>query len=332
MAIPADGFTQNPTDPALGVPRIGGGTYKTPLDYIPVGQGFFVVGSATGGNILFRNSQRRALSIGSQSIFFKAQKLRTFNQQDNFDDDDNNYQELDDIDQENIEKQQVPLMKLGLDYTNEQDLKLHHQIGISFNSFNSFAYEPGYDAQSINDSNTTMNWKFENDDKRYVIAGVQSISESLEIPLEIKVDDKNSSIYLTIDEWQNIDRDVYLLDKLTEETKLLNNERVELNLDPATYTDRFAIAFRSNQTLSVEEKELKKVLISTRDKEILINNTGDSIVQEVEVYNILGKQLKEWNNFEDPKNIILDASTLDANIYIVKATTDKGATTLKVIL
>ena len=33
-----------------------------------------------------------------------------------------------------------------------------------------------------------MYWKFPNDDKNYVIAGVQEISNELEVPLEVIVD------------------------------------------------------------------------------------------------------------------------------------------------
>lgn len=323
MGLSADNYTENNTDPNSETPHIGVGTYKTPLPYIPVGQGFFVAGNSTGGQIIFKNSQRRILGIGSRSIFFKAKKLKTIG--DNPNNTDEGTEEIDEI-------ESMPIMKIGLDYTNNEHLKLHHQIGISFNSFNSFAYEPGYDSESPNESDTTVSWKFENDDKRYAITGVQEISDNLKIPLEIKVGDNNQSITIDIDEWQNIDREVYLLDKKSETSYPLDQGKATLNLSPGSYTNRFAITFKETKKLSVDEIELQKISISSNNKTIKINNTGTTTISEIDLFNIIGQKVKTFPISNNKRNISLDVKTLQSNLYIIKISTNKGNTTQKIII
>src|SRR5690606_35672893 len=51
----------------------GGMGSKKPTQFIPVGQGFFVTASETGGEVIFKNSQRIfRKEAGGQSIFIKT--------------------------------------------------------------------------------------------------------------------------------------------------------------------------------------------------------------------------------------------------------------------
>ena len=141
-----------------GTAGLGSGAYTAPKPYIPIGQGFFVVGNgAGGGTITFNNAQREYKQEGDDAIFYKNGGSTGAN---------------------------VSLLKLGLDYMHqEENTMFHRQIGISFLEGLSFGYEPGYDSPAYDLGDTDMYWEFEGDDTPYVIAGVQLIDEDLEVPL-----------------------------------------------------------------------------------------------------------------------------------------------------
>jgi|GEM_PF-2152435 len=334
MSLRANMYTQNNTNPSNGTPYIGGGTYRTPELYIPVGQGFFVAANSTGGTVTFKNKHRRAYvpgTSGTRNVFFKTKKLKklTTNNQTTT----NKFEET--INREAVgELDLMPKIKLGINYTNKENLRLHQQMGVTFDKNNSFAYEPGYDAVAINDGETNAAWKFDNDDRRFVITGVSEITENLEVPLEIKVGEGNNNIPLSIDidEWQNIDREVYLLDKLTDQTQPLDKGVAYLNLASGTYTDRFAIAFKSHKTLSSETIESNSITVYNTSKHIEINNYGNSIIKAVELYNVSGQKMNEWKNIENKRQQLLEIDNLHKQIYIVKLITNKGSLSKKFMI
>jgi len=329
----ADFYTENNTDSTIGEPYRGPGIYVTPQLYIPIAQGFFVSGNGTGGTVTFKNTQRRAYDPSvTRLAFFKTKKLKnlTISNQTTT----NKPKET--INGEGVDQLSLlmPKMKLGINYTNKENRRLHQQIGVTFDKNNSFAYEPGYDAVAVNDGETRAAWKFDGDDRRFVITGVSEITENLEVPLEIKVGEGNNNIPLSIniDEWQNIDREVYLLDKLTYQTQPLDKGMAYLNLASGTYTDRFAIAFKSHKTLSSEAIESNSITVHSTSKHIEINNFGNSIIKAVELYNISGQKMNEWKNIKNKRQQLLEINNLPKQVYIVKLITNKGSLSKKFMI
>ena len=92
--------------------------YSEPLEYIAVGQGFFISGDQDGGPIVFNNSQRENIVEGAQSTFFKS-----------------NIKHKKKV---TATRKQLPILKLGMNYTGQTGTELHRQIGISFKYNNSF--------------------------------------------------------------------------------------------------------------------------------------------------------------------------------------------------
>ncbi len=318
MGLAADVVTSNNTE-INGTPRIGeGNTYKEPKRYIAIGQGFFVSGNSSGGTITFRNFQREIRKeSASNSVFFKAKKNRFINQVNTT--------------STELELDEMPMLKLGIDFDTDDNLKLHHQLGLSFSENNSLAYEPGFDAVSFNENSTNVSLKIKNDTRNFSILGVPSITNALEIPLEITTD-RTNPIDITIDEWQNIDRDVYLLDKETGASYIINNDKATLTLAPGTYTDRFVITFKTTETLSVEEKELRKIIIQSEKDSIEITNAGTSAITKVELFNFIGQRVKTWTNATQTNTLVLNTSALQANLYVLKVSTNKGNVTQKIII
>ena len=71
--------------------------FRVPGNILLVAQGFFITGSNTGGEVVFKNSQREYRYEGDDSVFFR--------------DGENN---------EVSETYQDPVLKIGLDYTNSE--------------------------------------------------------------------------------------------------------------------------------------------------------------------------------------------------------------------
>ncbi|PQJ68566.1 T9SS type A sorting domain-containing protein [Polaribacter butkevichii] len=301
-------------------PSLGNGDYKIPGAYIPIGQGFFVTANENGGTINFNNSQREYITEGAESVFFKSsnKKAKT-------------------TDFTNT----LPIIKLGMDYKNNNELSLHRQIGISFKNGNSFEFETGYDAPIYDAGTTDIYWKFPSNDNKYAITGVQSITEDLEIPLEITL--KNTgTITIGIDEWNAIDRNIYLIDRVTETSYLLNNAKIALTLVKGTYSERFYLGFKNikpeiEATLDTKDSVILdtniSVYLDNNTQELVINNNSNLQIENVKLFNLTGQQVNKWTDFETATaESRLKIKNLSKTVYIVNIATEKGIVSKKVIL
>ncbi len=289
-------------------------TYKTPSSYIAIAQGFFIVGDDTGGDINFNNSQRAYITEGTESVFFKGNTKRS---------------------KTAISTNLLPVIKLGFEYKNTEELLLHNQIAISFQETNSFAFDKGYDSEIYQVGNTDFYFKFPSDDKNYVIAGVQEISNDLEVPLEIKMDNAGQ-VNIMIDELQNVSKNIFINDKLTQTSYNLTNKNAIFSLDKGTYTGRFVLAFTKNTTLSVKDAIVSKqtsIYADNKNNNIVISKNEEIHINNVELFNILGKKVTLWS-IKEQKNTYQLAikKQIPTGIYIVKTHTDKGIINKKIII
>ena len=301
-----------------GIPHLGGGDYKVPAEYIAMGQGFFIEGDATdGGAIVFNNSQREYKTEGVESVFYKGENKSKVKREKSL--------------------RKLPIIKLGINYISEEGLGLHRQIGISFKSGNSFGFDNGYDAAMFDVGDTDFYWKFPDNDEKYAITGVQEISDDLEVPLYVSLAN-GGTVAIGIDEWEAIDKDVYIKDKLTDKTYLLNNGRFSLTLASGSYTDRFFLTFKEGTTLGVSNNTtvLNKnitVFLDSNTKEIVINNEYNLQLKSVKLFNLLGQKMGQWNNLDQvAKQQRLKTTKLSKAIYIINIETEKGKVSKKVIL
>ncbi|OAD45883.1 T9SS type A sorting domain-containing protein [Polaribacter atrinae] len=289
--------------------------YKTPEPYIAIGQGFFVEGISTG-EIKFNNSQREYKTEGDgKSIFLKSDQKTALKAVNN----------------------NLSILKLGMSYSNDEGSNLHRQIGISFNQANSFEYEKGYDSEMYDVNTTDFYWKFPNNNSKYVIAGVQEITNALEVPLELVVN-KNSIVLIGIDEINNINQNVYIKDKLTGKTQKINDINAAYQLKEGTYTDRFVLAFEATEdtALSVEEDLLARqtnIYADNKNNKIVISKNQEVYINNVELFDILGKKISLWTIKEQKETYQLEIKKqIPTGIYIVKMNTDKGTINKKVVI
>ncbi|MEO9569557.1 MAG: T9SS type A sorting domain-containing protein, partial [Polaribacter sp.] len=286
--------------------------YTEPKAFIAIGQGFFVQGNdINGGTIEFNNSQREYIDETSESVFLKSEKKKTT-------------------------QIEIPIIKLGMNFnsvSNDNNI-YHRQIAVSFSSFQSFGHDVGYDSEMYDIGNTDFYWKFPSNDKKYVIAGVQEISDELEVPLEIKMG-YSGEITLKIDELKNINDKIYIIDKVTNISYDLLNENGVLNLDEGVYTDRFFLAFTPTSTLSIDNvlTNYTSVYNDNVNKEIIISKNETITIEKVKLYNILGKKVNLWKINEQKETFNLKINNkLTSGIYVVKLETNKGIISKKIII
>lgn len=288
--------------------------YIEPKQYIPIGQGFFVSTDNDGGTITFNNSQREYIIEGNNSVFFKAAGTKKTKSK------------AEDID--------MPILKLEMNYKDSNQKNRSRKIGISFNSENSFSFEKGYDSELYDLNNTDFFWKFSNDDRKYVITGVQQINDDLEVPIGILIEE-NGEISINNYSWNLPDKEIYLLDKQTNKSYPMNKE-VKLNLLKGSYFDRFYLTFKESQnSLNTDENLTQNINVSytKKDHVITIQNYNNTSISDVKLYTILGQEIKSWNlskiNFKENR---LQLSPISKAVYILKINTDKGEFSKKVLI
>ena len=305
-----------------GTAGLGEGTYTSPPQFIAVGQGFFVSAPANkGGTLTFENSQRAS---STNNIFFRNR---------------------------NNENDDIPKFKLGMDYIdngarwhpitgnlyfldNFENSSVHRQLGINFKEGNTFSYESGYDSQIFDLQPTDMYWDIEELESNLVIAGVGKINADLQIPigLDLETDDP---VTLMIDELENMDGyQIYLGDLVTGRIYNLLNGPVELDLPKGRYTDRFILLF-GGEALSTDDVPFLSdfnVYMNNDSDNLVIRNNNNSIIEKVELFNILGQPIRTWNNIDSTGVYQELQVTAPTAIYIVKVTTEKGEITKKVVI
>lgn len=289
----------------------GGLTYTAPGRYIPIGQGFFV--SADGaGTITFNNSQRvfqlETEDGGSDSVFFR-----------------------DGTSTPNTNQESLPILKLGFDFVNDEGDELHRQIGVSFKEGNRYSKDPGYDSPIFDLNSTDAFFSFEDSRQDYVIAGIQEITDDLEFPVAIQIGNGND-ITIRIDEIYNIDRDVFLEDKVTDQIYNLEDP-VTLSIPVGVYKDRFYIKF-GESSLGTDDPITQDVniFIDQQSKELVIQNKNASLnLNKVAIFNVLGQKINQWNIEDSTNESRFSMQHLSSNIYIVSITSDKGKVTKKIM-
>ncbi|AUC86051.1 hypothetical protein CW731_12510 [Polaribacter sp. ALD11] len=277
-----------------------------PFNHLAIAQGFFF-NTDNAGDLLFNNSQRALVPEGTGGSYF----LKT-SKKDKIDD--------------------LPILKLGMDFSPILNQVYHKQIAISFKEGNSFDYDRGFDSKISDRQVTDMYWKFPEDDSFYTIAGVEQIKENLEIPLEIIIE-KAQTVSINIDKTQNINNLIYLKDTKLDLTYNLMNSSAKLNLDAGLYENRFYIVFKES-TLSIEDDFLMnsfKVYHNRKLKELTIQNNTETNIKQVLVYNLLGQKIIEVNDeFQlNKKEVILKTNSLSNSIYIITIETEEGVVSKK---
>jgi len=210
----------------------------------------------------------------------------------------------------------------------------HRQIAISFSPFQSFAYDKGYDAEMFDIGATDFYWKFPELDNKFIITGVGTIENSLEVPLEI-VMGYSGGVSIMIDEMKNVDQQVYINDKVTGVSYELIGGVANLNLEQGTYTDRFVLAFTPNEVLATDGilNAFTNMYLDNLNRNVVVTKTQDIDIESVALFNLLGKEVAAWiiEEQQDTNRLKINRK-LPTGVYIIKVNSDKGQLNRKVVI
>jgi hypothetical protein len=302
-----------------------GASSRVPGRFIPVGQGFFIAGSETGGTLKFENDQRifmRENNVNS-NIMFRNNNPTTAN----------NVQPTN-LEDSIVDEEQFMKLKLGHFAGNN---RYHRQILIGFmNEHADSAINPGYDAISSEDFSNDM--YFLSNDKKLNILGDGFFNESLIYPLGVK-NATVGNVEFAIDSKENFteNQNIYIYDSVTNNYHDLNQETFTINLPVGTFLDRFSLRFSNTNALSVNENNLESgiIILNNNDNNTILikNQLLETTAKTVSLFNMLGQQIASWNiQNTDQTNIELPVSNVSTGTYIIKVMTNNGNLNKKILI
>ncbi|MDI1305898.1 MAG: hypothetical protein PSX42_13805, partial [bacterium] len=298
----------------------GAGTTSkiAPKQYIPVGQGFFVFGNSTGGDVKFKNSQR---------AFFK---------------------------EDNDESQttyRIPIAPKGLnnwtDNSDDQIAKdLHKKIRLAFNSYNenfhrqvllAFMDEKanseinaGYDAYNIDDSPNDM--YLLNGENELAIEGEGYFDENASFPIGIRLETAGK-VSFGIDGLENFDdtQNFFIYDKLDDSYHNIKATLYEAELTEGSNNDRFALRF-TDKTLGMDSFSLSK-----SDEAIVIVNqnvtvqSSKQLIKNILVYDLAGRKIDSYKKVNALKCTLSHLNKTTAGLIVKITLEDDTVVTKKII-
>ena len=306
---------------------------KIPSRYIPVGQAFFVeavldpslagtVTSVPGGTLVFKNSQRvfEREATGS-SVFMKGVKAKGTTAV-------NSATSVD------------VRPKVRLQFNSPLGYQRGLLVGVDERTTNNF--DIGFDAPLNEENKEDMFWQLGKG--KLVIQGVNNFDENQELPLGLKIS-KTGLATIKIEEVKYIDENVtlHIKDKVTGKTHNISYKPFEIELEPGTYLDRFALIFKyqklvaedlGTDILSVEpviEDPNYHVFMNNARAELQIKNNGTDEIRGIIVYNNIGQVMNTWNKDLNRRIISLPVK-LSTGVYVVQINTINGTINKRIII
>ncbi|GGG50904.1 ice-binding family protein [Bizionia arctica] len=293
--------------------RINTSDYTTkgaPKKYIPVAQGFFVVGDADGGQVQFNNSQRVFVKESSgNSVFMRtnpSESTTTYNSENDL----------------------RPKFRIGFDAPKIS----HRQVLLTLDPNTSDAIDWGYDAEMYEFFDDDMYWVL--NDKKYVIQATNEFGFDKEIPIGVRTMD-GGLIRIKVDALEHAEdySTIYIKDRLTGEIHDISNQAFEINLDAGEYHNRFFLVLQP-RVLTIEEETLVDEVYITMNNsisELQLKSTVDTDIRNVSLYNNIGQQVKTWNINKTERSISIPLHVA-SGMYIVIAKTTTGTVNKKIIV
>jgi hypothetical protein len=301
-----------------------GSSSKNAKRFIPVGQGFFVTGTPTGGTITFNNGQR---------IFVKEDNTSSYSLYRNSNNPTvNNNPEFDNTEDTFTEEQ---FMKLRLGYHSTDNY--HREILLGFmNNYATAGFDNGYDALSI--ENLTNDMYFVQGENKQNILADGAFNVNTIYPLGVK-NATQGIVKFAVNNKENFEenQDIFIYDNETQTYHDIKSQDFEINLPAGTYETRFSLRFLNPSALGTNENELQQgvaVTHSQTDNMVNINNELQEVtIKSVALYNLLGQQVITWklDNLNQSK-MHLPVSGVTAGGYIVKIITNKGHIHKKILV
>ncbi len=299
--------TQGTNDPDVGT---GGTPLKTPGQFIPVSQGFFVY-SAGGGTITFKNQQRVFEKKGVNSTFLRTASA---------------------VESQASNSNEDTRMKFRIGFNSFNEI--HRQLLLTVDENASPSVDWGYEGRLNEQQIDDMYWMVEGG--KYVIQGTNQVNTETVVPLGIHVRD-NGMNNITIDKLENVpdNVEIYAHDNVLNIYHDLRQSNYDVNLTTGSYLNRFAIVFTNPDALGIDDNELNnafEVLYNNDSENIIIHNPTLVEVNSLELFNMLGQSVYNSKEIELENYTEIKASNLSSGTYIINLNTVSGKISKKVLV
>lgn len=287
-----------------------GSSTRIPGRFIPVGQGFFIKGNTTGGNVVYKNSQRKFIkedNTDSNSMFRNSETASGNNEDDVADN--NTFAKI----------------RLGITGT----ANLYRQLLLGFMNENADdAFNLGYDGEMLDVQSNDAYFQLE--DKKLQIQGVGHFNPNAAYPLTIKTNTPGI-VKFKIDNLENFDnnQDIYIHDNVTNNFYDLRDSAAAIEIPSGEISSRFTLRF-TQQTLTAADIEAEQdsftIFFNSSTDQIQISNLNNNeTITEVTLYSILGQKLKTINTENKNQQLIeIPKNNLSTGIYIVQLKTNNS--------
>lgn len=309
----------------LGTPSRG-----IPNRFIPVGQGFLLIGKmGAGGTITYNNNQRsfhKEDDATNSNVIYKITPKTKQLWQNNSNDA---------VVEKNYKK-----IRLGFNSRNDY----HRQLLLGFiDEKATDAIDFGYDAHNMD--NFLNDMFFLIGETKLIIQGVGTFNKDASYPIGVKTD-AEGIVKFMIDDVENFDPNqaIYIFDSETNTYNNIRANNYEVNMVAGTNTTRFYLRFHNpadapiEPEVPVEEPPTTENLIITyiqKSDNITINNgIINSNVTKVRLYNNTGIEIDSWKIQENRNqaNIQVHIKKPIIGVYIVKVETTNGEYTKKILI
>ena len=275
--------------------------------YIPIGQGFMVIGE-NNGTLLIKNSHR--VYAGHQTG-----SIGTFNKSGNTKKDDGIKSTYSTV------SGSYKRFRLNIEFG---DLYTRQLVETFHPTNATFGFDYGLEIKTYENSLLKSD-AYVGHDQPY-IAEALPYNNTLKIPLTMQVE-KDLPVRIRIADVQNFDdhQSIFIHDKETDIFVNLRNQSFDVNLTQGSYKDRFEITFASNNiALSTAEANFENFTVFQNNKVSKLNiyNPKALNIKFISLYDISGKLV--LNNPIDTakEKIAVSTKTLSSGVYVAKINTD----------
>jgi hypothetical protein len=310
---------------SIGVDFISGlgSSTKTPGQFIPVGQSFFVEGKVgSGGPIIYKNSQRGFVKEDHASSNMMSKIIK--------DPKKNNYWTNNQSDK--IIKDKYKRIRLG--YNSENGY--HRQVLLAFmNEKATSEMDYGYDGVNFDEFPSDM--YLLNGENELVISGEGFFDKNAIYPIGVKAD-KEGKVTFIIDALENFNskQPIYIYDNDDNSYHNIRTEKYEVVLNSGNNYSRFSLRFTEKKRGYSGNNLTDNIKIThIQDKNLIIisNNLKDEAILTVNLYNSNAQFAMTWKiDNQEQENIQLPVKRLKPDLYIIKVQTTKGEYSKKIII
>jgi len=192
-------------------------------------------------------------------------------------------------------------------------------------------YDLGRDAKMLDDFDNDAYWLLDNTDEKYVISSVPQVSDDLSLNLGVSLESEKE-VTFTLDATTSFSKDLYLLDKQTNQITNLREGDHTTSVSSGDHMDRFSLVFKSTENLKIEGvAEKGHVEIYHHDDHLNISSETATI-KKVNLYDINGREVLDYDVSELTKSVRLSLAKMSQSLMIIKVNTSEGIFTKKLFL